>query len=131
MQKAIEVKQLRSFGLLVGGIFAIIGLLPPLLRGQELKLWALILAGALIIPALILPRSLAPIYRMWMTIGDVLGWINTRLILSVVFYGMFAPVGLVMRLFSKDLLRLKLDPESKTYRVMRSPRPASHMKRQF
>lgn len=83
-------------------IFAVIGLLPALLGGENLRLWALVLAGVLIVSAVVLPRSLGPAYRVWMTIGGVLGWINTRIILTVVFYGVFTPVGLVRRLLGKD-----------------------------
>jgi len=131
MQKSSNLKQLRSFGLLVGGIFAIIGLVPLLLHGEEHRLWALLLAAALMIPAIVLPRSLAPAYRVWMAIGHALGWINTRILLSVVFYGIFTPMGLSMRLLGKDAMRRKLEEDTDSYRVVRQPRPSSHMKHQF
>lgn len=130
MRKAIEVKEVRSFGLLVGGIFAVIGLLPTLLHGGDPTLWALVAAMLLIILALVLPRSLGLVYRIWITIGNALGWINTKIILSVVFYGMFTPMGLVKRLLGKDSMARTFSAED-TYRVVRLPRPPSHMKRQF
>ena len=88
-------------------------------------------AGFLMIPALLLPRSLGPVYRVWMAIGQILGWINTRLILGVLFYGLFTPMGLAMRLLGKDAMRRKLEGDSDSYRVVRQPRPSSHMRRQF
>lgn len=130
MQEVIGIKQLRSFGFLVGGIFALLGFL-PLLLGREVRLWAVIPAGILLFMALLLPKSLGPVYRVWMKIGHVLGWINTRIILSVVFYGMFAPMGFIMRLTGKDPMRRRYDSEAKSYRVPSSPRPGSHMLRQF
>jgi len=130
MEKVDKVKQLRSFGLLVGGIFAIIGLVPFLLHGEPPRLWALLLAAVLMIPAILLPRSLTPVYRAWMAIGHALGWVNTRIILSVVFYGLFTPVGLFRRLFGKDSFNRRLS-NGDTYRVESSLRPSSHMKRQF
>lgn len=130
MAKAVEIKQLRSFGLLVGSIFSLIGLLPLLSHSEGFRLWALLLAAALMIPAIISPRSLAPAYRVWMAIGYALGWINTRIILGIIFYGLFVPVGLARRLLGKDLIAHGFSPED-TYRSLRSPRPPSHMKRQF
>jgi hypothetical protein len=59
MDNESDVKQLRSFGLLVEGIFAAIGLWPAVLRGQPPRLWVLILAALLIAPALVFPSSLS------------------------------------------------------------------------
>jgi hypothetical protein len=66
-----------------------------------------------------------------MAIGHVLGWINTRIILGVIYYGLFTPMGLVMRMGRKDPLRRQYDEAVDTYRVLRRPRAASHMLRQF
>jgi len=66
-----------------------------------------------------------------MTVGEILGWLNTRLILGVLFYGLFTPLGLLMRLRGKDAMRRTLTPEADSYRVVRQPRPASHMLHQF
>jgi hypothetical protein len=129
-QEVAGVKQLRSFGLLVGGIFAVLGLY-PLLFDRGMRLWAIIPAGALLILGLLLPQSLAPIYRVWMKLGHVLGWINTRIILSVVFYGMVFPMGLIMRRAGKDPMRRRYDPTADSYRVPSTRRPGSHMLRQF
>lgn len=131
MKEGIEVKQLRSFGFLVGGIFALMGVWPVVFRGEDLRWWAVILAVALIVPALILPKSLGPVYRVWMKIGHILGLVNTRIILTLVFYGLFTPIGLVMRLLGKDPMYRQFEPDAETYRVIRSARPASHMLRQF
>ncbi len=131
MKEGIEVKQLRSFGFLVGGIFALMGVWPVVFRGEDLRWWAVILAVALIVPALILPKSLGPVYRVWMKIGHVLGLVNTRIILTLVFYGLLTPIGLVMRLLGKDPMHRQFEPDAETYRVIRSARPASHMLRQF
>jgi len=81
--------------------------------------------------ALAWPRSLTQIYRLWMTVGEVLGGINTRLILSVLFYLVFTPLGLYMRLRGTDPMRRTLAPEAESYRVVRQPRPAAHMRHQF
>ena len=125
------VKQLRQFGFLVGGIFGAIGLWPMVWRHQGPRQWALALAIALVLPALVAPRVLAPVHRAWMAMGEVLAWINTRIILGVVFYAVVTPLGLLMRLISRDPMRRKLDRTSESYRIPCKPRPATHMLRQF
>jgi saxitoxin biosynthesis operon SxtJ-like protein len=126
-----EVKQLRSFGFIAGGGFAIIALWPTVFRNGHPRLVMLMLAGLLLLLAILLPRSLRPAYRVWMALGHVLGWVNTRIILSVMFYILFMPVGLVMRLLGKDPMLRKFERNIDTYRVIRQPRPSSHMKHQF
>src|SRR5712691_2033452 len=126
-----DTKQLRNFGLVVGGIFGAIGLWPAIVRGQNLRLWALALGVALVLPALVAPSSLRPVYRVWMALGETLSWMNTRIILGAVFYGVVTPMGLAMRRFGHDPMRRRFEPRVDTYRVVRCPRPGSHMMRQF
>ena len=126
-----ETKQLRNFGLMVGGIFLLIGVWPALLGRDDARVWAMVLGGLLVILGLGLPRFLRPVYRVWMIIGHALGWVNTRIILGIVFYGLLTPMGLIMRLFGKDSMQRQFVQETATYRVMRKPRPRSHMMRQF
>jgi hypothetical protein len=124
-------RQLRDFGLIVGGIFGAIGLWPLVWRQEGPRLWALALAVALILPALVAPRILAPAHRVWMTLAEVLAWVNTRILLGVVFYGVVTPIGVVMRLLGHDPMRRRLEPTGESYRVRCVPRPPAHMMRQF
>jgi uncharacterized membrane protein len=124
-------KQLRYFGLIVGGLFGVIGLWPMLFRAQGPRLWALALAVALVIPALVLPRSLTYVHRIWMAAGEALGWVNTRIILSVIFYVLVTPMGILMRRFGQDPMRRRFEPDATTYRVTTPTRTATHMTRQF
>jgi hypothetical protein len=91
----------------------------------------LILGSILIVLALARSRSLTHVYRLWMRVGEILGWINTRLILGGIFYLLFTPLGVCMRLRGKDPMRRTLVPEAASYRVVRQPRPSSHMTHQF
>ena len=125
------IKEHRRFGLLVGGIFSVIGLWPLIRHGENIRLWALIPGSLLVGMGLLLPGYLGPIYKGWMAIGHVLGWINTRIILGVLYYALFTPIGLVMRVWRKDVMRRQYDETTNTYRVLRQPRPAAHMLRQF
>lgn len=131
LQKSTEAKQLRSFGLLVGGVFAVIGLFPYVWRAEDVRLWALALSIMLMVSALAFPRRLKLPYRVWMSLGQALGWLNTRIILSVVFYGLFTPIGWARKLVGEDPMSRSFEPDVETYRHVRQPRPSSHMMRQF
>ena len=126
-----DAKQLRKFGLMVGGIFCAIGLWPAIIRGQNARPWAVAIGVLLLIPALVAPRILGPVYRAWMTVGEALGWINTRILLGIVFYGLIAPMGLIMRLCGNNTMRRTYEPGAESYRVVKRPRPGTHMTRQF
>jgi Saxitoxin biosynthesis operon protein SxtJ len=127
----VATPQLRRFGLIVGGIFGLMGLWPVVFRAAPPRLWALALAVALIVPALVVPRSLTHVHRLWMAAGEILGWINTRIILSIIFYALVTPLGIAMRRFGRDPMQRRYDPGATTYRIPKPSRPASHMMRQF
>jgi hypothetical protein len=131
MANEIENKQLRSFGLTVGGIFALIGLWPLVIRAQAPRWWAVVAAGCLLLPALLLPQILFWPHRSWMALGHVLGWVNTRIILGLIFYLVVTPMGVVRRWLGKDPMGKRLRPDLESYRVPRQPRPPAHLKRQY
>jgi hypothetical protein len=131
MPKEITTKQLRHFGLTLGSIFLLIGLWPAVVRGAGMRGWALALAAGLLIPAVLAPASLLWLYKGWMALGDVLGRINTGIILGLVFYTIVTPIGLIRRGLGKDPMGRKLRPDLDSYRVTRKPRPGSHLTRQY
>jgi hypothetical protein len=126
-----DKKQLRSFGLMVGGVFALIALWPVVIRGDGPRIWAAIPAVLLIVPALVWPNSLTRVHQGWMKLAEVLGWINTRIILGAVFYLVVTPIGAVRRLWGKDPMGTKSKVNVESYRVLRKPRSASHLKKQY
>jgi hypothetical protein len=131
MPNDITNKQLRSFGFTVGGIFALIGLWPLVVRSEDPRWWAMAVAGCLLVPALVLPRSLYWIYRGWMGVGHILGQINTRIILGLIFYGVVTPIGILRRLLGKDPMGRQFGAHLNSYRVIKKPRPSSHLTRQY
>jgi hypothetical protein len=131
MQSNADHKQLRSFGLTVGGIFAVIGLWPVILRSDDPRWWALVLTGLLMLPALIFPGSLSWVYKQWMTLGHIMGWINTRIILGLIFYGLVTPIGFIRRWLGKDPMGKEIRADIDSYRIIRKPRPATHLRRQY
>jgi hypothetical protein len=68
--------------------------------------WVLVtllsIAAALLLGAAIAPSLLRPVYRGWMRLGEVLGWVNTRIILTLIFFLVVTPIGLLMRLFGRS-----------------------------
>jgi predicted membrane metal-binding protein len=127
----VSNKQLRSFGFTVGGIFALIALWPLIVRGEDPRWWALVIAAGLLIPAVVFQRSLLWVHKGWMAIGHVLGWINTRIILGFVFYVIVTPTGIIRRWLGKDPMGQRLRPDLDSYRIIRKPRPASHLTKQY
>jgi hypothetical protein len=111
-------RALRSFGLVVGGVFAGIAAVIAWRNGWMLTPWSVGLGGpglVLILFGLAAPTLLHPVYKVWMGLAVVLGFVMTRVILTLVFVGLVIPIGLVLRLVGKDLLRLKLDASADSY----------------
>jgi len=129
-EKTITRKQLRSFGLILAAGFTVIAIVPSI-RGHNLRMWALVLGLMLGTTGLVLPAILRPLYGGWMKLGEVLAWVNTRIILSLLYYIVIVPTGVIMRMRGKDMMRLKLERDAETYRVLRRKREASHMLRQY
>jgi hypothetical protein len=130
-EQQLTEKDLRQFGLLVGGVFSVIGFWPFVFRSESPRLWALVLGGLLMILGGIAPQSLRQVHAGWMKIGHVLGAINTKIILGLIYYLLIAPMGIVMRSLGKDSMHRAFDRDVRTYRVVRAPRPRQHMRNQF
>ena len=116
MREIISKKQLREFGLLIGfGFPTLLGWLLPLLFGHEFRLWTLWVGILGLILGLTAPRLLKYPYMGWMALGLLLGWINSRIILCLVYIIVLLPIAFVMRLIGYDPLR-RLRKGKKTYR---------------
>lgn len=124
-------KDLRSFGLIVGGIFGAIAAWPLVWRGLPVRLWAVALAGPLVVAAAVYPGILRYPYRGWMFIGHCLGWVNTRVLMALIFHLIFTPVATVMRLMKRDAMTRRFDRSMRSYRVVRTARAATHLKHPF
>ncbi len=125
-------KTLVSFGLLTGGLVAVLfGLLFPWLRASRFPAWPWLVAAALAASALGAPALLAPVHRAWMALGAALGWVNTRVLLGAVFFLVVTPLGALMRMTGRDPLRRKFEPCGGTYRVPSARTPRERMEVPF
>ncbi len=124
-------KEARKFGLTIGAfLLAIAGLL---LWKQRPGFLSLAYAGAgFAALGLVLPILLKPIYKVWMSFAVVMGFIMTRVILTVLYIGMFTPIAVIAKLLGKDLLGERWNKSAATYWVKRpatpfQPRSAENM----
>ena len=122
--------QLRSFALIFAGFFAIVGFY-PLLRHTGPRLWAVGLAVAFALLGFLSPDLLRRPYAVWMAFGEALGWVTSTVILTLAYFGLFTPSGILMRLLGKDPMKRRFEPGLETYRIPRQVRPPSHMEHQF
>ncbi len=129
----VSRQELHKFGLIFGGLVIILfGLLIPYLAGSLWqKPWPWYLGTAVILLALIWSASLKPLYLVWMKFGDIAGWINTRIILFLLFFFVIFPVGLLMKLFGSDPLHRKADGKVDTYRVTCNEVDKDHMEKPY
>ncbi|MFZ3089134.1 MAG: SxtJ family membrane protein [Nitrospirota bacterium] len=127
----IEKVEARKFGFIVGSIFIILGLLSAF-KDKGINLSLIIPASILFLLALIAPGLLVPIYKAWMRLGAILGRINSFLILSIIFYCVVTPIGLIRRIFSKGSEKFAYKTAKDSYWINRaSNNPAEDMKRMF
>ena len=113
----------RKFGVSIGCVLLVItGLL--IWREHHTAAWVTgSLGGFLILAGLVLPGALALPYRPWMAFAHGLGWFNTRLLLTLFFYLVLSPMGLLMRILGKRPLDMKWDPEAESYWIPRKQIP--------
>ena len=124
---------LRKFGLTTGAIIVVLFafLFPWIFDMATMPIWPWLIAGLLWVPALLIPRVLRPVYTTWMKIGHGIGWVNTRIILGVLFYVLVLPMGLIMRLFGKDPMARKLDESASSYRKKSVSEPKDRLEKPF
>jgi len=109
-----DKKILKKYGITMGCCLLVIAVFLFSKNGYS-ALKVAVAALAFFALGLGFPFLLRPIYIVWMRFAHILGWVNTRLLLVVIFYVIFSPIGLLMRLFSIDLLDRKIDKQKTTY----------------
>jgi hypothetical protein len=112
----------RGFGLTVGGILLLIAVVRAYFHGLGWIQYGLGGIGLLLaVLGLVLPRSLSLPNRAWTRLGLILFKVVNPIVLGLIYGLTMVPIGLLMRLTGRDLLALKLDPQAKSYWVLRDP----------
>ena len=124
--------ELRNFGLVLGALFAaFFGLLPLIRHNHAVHIWPWCLAAVLWILALLRPSMLSYLYVVWTRLGWALGWLNTRVVLTIIYTLLIVPTGVVMRLWGRDRMGQRFDREAVSYRVVSRKRAAQDLEHPF
>jgi len=107
-------KDLRKFGLTVGGVLLVIGLVLFYFEKPSAIYFAVI-GGLLILFGALFPKILKPLNRVWMSLAIILGFIMSRVILTILFYFVLTPIGILAKLVGKKFMTLKYDKSAETY----------------
>ena len=113
-------RDLEKFGLTLGIFFAVLAAL-FLWRHKHGFFYLFVLANFFLALAWLAPRILKPIQKAWMTLALLMGWVMTRVLLSIVFYLVMTPIGIIARLTGKKFLDMKKSNGCESYWNNRKP----------
>jgi hypothetical protein len=127
----VAVSSDRSFGFVFAVVFALVGLW-PLTGGESVRLWALAIGACFLLTAIRL-KLLAPLNRLWLQFGRLLGRVTTPVVMALVFCIAVTPTAIIMRALGKDALRRGFDPKARSHWIDCTPPgpEAATMTRQF
>jgi len=122
----------RHFGLVFTVLFAALGVL-SYFRGGHAFLWLLPLSALIGLVAIIIPRWLRPLNRLWMKLAALLHAIVSPVVLAVLYFLILTPFGFVRRLAGRDTMRRRFDPQIDSYWISREPPgpPPESLRNQF
>jgi len=124
----IKISSNRSFGIVFFIVFLLIALY-PITYSEEIRVWSVIISLIFLVLGLLNSKILTPLNKLWFKFGILLGKIVSPLIMGIIFFLVVTPIGLIMRLFGKDVLNLKYN-NNKSYWIEING-PKSKMKNQF
>ena len=123
-----KISSNKSFGIVFFIIFLLLALW-PLTKGGGINYWLLFFSTIFLILGIKNSKLLTPLNKAWIKFGEILGKIVSPIILAVVFFGIVTPIGLLLRLFKKDVLNLKLNNKSSYW--LKRDKDMNQMDRQF
>lgn len=120
-EEKIKMGSEKGFGIVFGVVFLIIALW-PLLHGNDVRIWSIVISAIFFGLAFTIPHVMRPLNIVWFKFGMLLAIIMTPIVMGLLYVVTFIPIGLIMQYIArKDLLRLKLDPGADSYWIKRSP----------
>ena len=124
----IKISSNRSFGIVFFIVFLLIALYPLSYSG-EIRVWSVSISLIFLVLGLLNSKILTPLNKLWFKFGIFLSKIISPLIMGIIFFLVVTPIGLIMRIFGKDLLNLKYN-KNQSYWIEKNG-PESRMKNQF
>ena len=124
----VKISSNRSFGIVFFIVFLIIAIY-PLINNADLRIWSLVISIIFLILGLINSKFLTPLNKLWFKFGLLLGRLISPIIMGIIFFFVVTPIGLILRIFGKDVLNLKKN-NAKSYWIKKNG-PISKMKNQF
>ena len=126
--KDIKISTNRNFGIVFFIVFLLISFW-PILSGNEIRAWSLLISIIFLILGILNSKLLTPLNKIWFKFGILLGNIIAPIVMSIIFFLVVTPIGLLMKLFGKDLINLRKN-NNKTYWTEKKDIKSS-MKNQF
>lgn len=110
-----EKLEIKKFGIGLTVLLCLIGGWQLYKGHANIYGWFFGFASLILALAFFAPIVLKPLFKVITTVGHAIGWVNTRILLGIIFYGIFTPIGILSRLIKKDLLDERLDKDAKSY----------------
>jgi Saxitoxin biosynthesis operon protein SxtJ len=130
--EALKRSSDRTFGLVFTAFWSIVAV-APLRKGGPIRTWAVVLAAAFLVCVFVMPALLGLLNRLWQRFARLLQSFTNLMVITIMYFAVVVPFGLIMRLMNRDPLRLRWDRASTSYWIPRSPpsSPPGSMKDQF
>ena len=126
--KDIKIGSNKSFGIVFAVVFGLIAFW-PLIKGNDIRLWSLIISIIFLVLGLVNSKILTPLNKLWFKFGIFLGNFIAPIVMGIIFFLVVTPTGIIMKLLGKDLIKLKKNNE-KSYWIEKKNIKSS-MKNQF
>ena len=128
----LDARGLRKFAISTGAIIAgLFGVFLPWLWDFGFPVWPWVIFLVLGFWGLVKPLSLRPVYRGWMKVGLLISKVTTPIVLGIVFYLVFVPVGIIFRVLKYDPMKRKFESSSDSYRIDKSDQTASTLENPY
>jgi len=118
-KEKIKIGTERNFGLVFSIVFLIIAFY-PLFQGSKINIWALFIFIFFLLFTFVYPRIFKIPNFLWFKFGLLLGKIVTPIVLMIIYFFVITPIGIILRLFGKNILNMKIDKNQKSYWINRS-----------
>ncbi len=125
-------KELQRFGIAMGIFFPFVfAIVLPIIFSKSFPVWPYILSILFILPALIYPQLLRPLYIVWMKFSYILGKINLHIIMTSIYLVIFTPVALYFKLIGRNSMNSDYDKNLDSYREKSFPKSKERMEKPY